>query len=66
MKMKATIEVEFGTDEGQTEGSLEAVLLRGMVSLKTAIEYRVTGSSTGVKYGSGGTRVELIEKNVIA
>lgn len=65
MKMKATIEVEFGADEGQTQGGLEAALLRGIVSLKTAIEYRVTGSPTGVKYSSGVTRVEVVEKNII-
>jgi hypothetical protein len=64
MKMKATIEVEFGADEGQTQGGLEAALLRGIISLKSAIEYRVT-SSPGARYGSGATRVEVIEKNII-
>ena len=66
MKMRATIEVEFEAAQGQTEGGLEAALLRGLVSLKSAIEYRVTGSPTGPKYGSGGTRVEVVEKSIIA
>jgi hypothetical protein len=65
MKMKATIEVEFGADEGQTEGGLEAALLRGIISPKSASEYRVT-SLPGAKYGSGGTRVEVVEKSIIA
>ena len=64
MKMKATIEVEFEASQGQTEGGLEVALLRGIVSLKTAIEYRMTGSQTGAKYGSGATRVEVVEKSI--
>ena len=66
MKMKATIEVEFGADEGQTEGGLEVALLRGIVSLRTALEYRMTGAQTEVKYGSGATRVEVVEKRIVA
>jgi hypothetical protein len=65
MKMKATIEVEFEAGQGQTQGGLETALLRGLVSLKTAIEYRMTGSPTGPRYGSGATRVEVVEKNII-
>jgi hypothetical protein len=65
MKMKATIEVEFEANQGQTEGGLEAALLRGMVSLKSAIEHGMSGSPTGAKYGSGATRVEIVEKNII-
>jgi hypothetical protein len=63
MKMKAVIEVEFQAD-GQTEGGLETALLRGLVSLKTAIEYRMTGPSTGLGYGSGATRVDVVEKYI--
>jgi hypothetical protein len=64
MKMKATIEVEIEAVQGQTEGGLEAALLRGLVSLRTAIEYRAT-SLPGARYGSGGTRVEVVEKSII-
>ena len=65
MKMKATIEVEFEAGQGQTEGGLEAALLRGMVSLKSAIEHGTSGSPTGAKYGSGATRIEILEKSII-
>ena len=63
MKMKAVLEVEFQAN-GQTEGGLETALLRGIVSLKTAIEYRMTGPSAGGEYGSGATRVEVVEKQI--
>jgi hypothetical protein len=64
MKMKATIEVEFEAGQGQTEGGLEALLLRGMVSLKSAIEHGMSGSSTGIRHGPGTARVEVLEKDI--
>ncbi|MGP0093825.1 MAG: hypothetical protein ACLPKB_28370 [Xanthobacteraceae bacterium] len=64
MKMKVTIEVEFEASQGQTQGGLEAALLRGMVSLKSAIEHGMSGSPTG--YGPGTARVEIVEKNITA
>ena len=65
MKMKATIEVEFEAGQGQTQGGLEAALLRGIVSLKAAIEHGMSGSSTGIKHGPGTARVEIVEKSII-
>jgi hypothetical protein len=65
VKMKATIEVEFEASQGQTEGGLEAALLRGMVSLKSAIEHGMSGSPTGAKHGPGTARVEIVEKDII-
>jgi hypothetical protein len=66
MKMKATIELEIEASQGQTEGGLEAALLRGMVSLKSAIEHGMSGPSTGTKHGPATTKIELVEKNIIA
>jgi len=63
--MKATIEVEFEANQGQTEGGLETALLRGLVSLRSAIEHGMSGSSTGIKRGPGTARVEIVEKNII-
>jgi hypothetical protein len=65
MKMKATIELEFEASQDQTQGGLETALSRGLVSLRSAIEYRMTGSPTGPKYGSVAIRVEVIEKTFI-
>jgi hypothetical protein len=62
MKMKATIEVEFEAGQGQTEGGLETALLRGIVSLKSAIEH---GSATGDRHGQSAARVEIVEKDII-
>jgi hypothetical protein len=64
MKMKATIEVEFEAGQGQTQGGLETALLRGMVSLKSAIEHGISGSPMGIKHGPGTARVEVVEKNI--
>jgi hypothetical protein len=64
MKMKATIEVEFEASQGQTQGGLETALLRGLVSLKSAIEHGMSGPSTGIKQGPATARVEIVEKNI--
>lgn len=62
MKMKATIKVEFETNEGQPENALEAALLRGRCELADAIELGSSGHPTGIKRGS--VKTEIVEKTV--
>jgi hypothetical protein len=64
MKLKATIEIELEAEQG-TEGGLEIALLRGLVSLRTAMDFRMS-EANGTKYGSGATRVEIVEKSIVA
>jgi hypothetical protein len=63
MKMKATIEIEFETNEGQDEDVLRAALVRGRSGLAQSIEYGTGRASTGIKRGS--VRIEVTKSELL-
>jgi hypothetical protein len=71
MKMKATIEVEFEADEGQSnpQHMLEVGLTRAVGQLPSIIEHGITGTSvpTGIKRDRqpSTTTVTVVSKQIV-
>ena len=63
MKVRATIDIEFEMNEGQSENAAKAALLRGLGELRCGVELGVgTGMPTGVKRGS--VKADIVQEEI--